>query len=48
MRMQTVRANTYRAFSRRFSRDVNYRQLVGIYADAVAQRRAELGRVPSP
>ena len=42
-RLQAVRANTYRAFASRFSREVGYRQLLDIYAGAIAQRRAELG-----
>ena len=36
-----VRARTFRQFTRRFSRAVNYRELRTIYADAIAQRRAE-------
>lgn len=40
-RMQAVRAQTHRAFAERFSRAVNYRQLRQIYADAIAQRRAD-------
>ncbi len=38
-RLREVRERTVRQFRRRFSRAVNYRQLRGVYADAIAQRR---------
>ena len=40
-RRAEVREHTFLQFRRRFSRAVNYRQLRAVYADAVAQRRAE-------
>ncbi|WP_420457143.1 glycosyltransferase [Rubrivirga sp.] len=39
-RLAEVREQTVRRFGERFSRDVNYRQLRAIYADAVAQHAA--------
>ena len=39
--LAAVRRRTFEEFRRRFSRDVGYRQLRRIYADAVAQRRAD-------
>ena len=41
VQMQAVRANTHQAFARRFSREVGYRQLLDVYAAAIAQRQAE-------
>lgn len=41
-RTAAIRKETVRAFAERFSRDVNYRQLRGIYRDAIAQRQAEI------
>ncbi len=41
-----IRSATWELYRERFTRDINYRQLRGIYADALATRRGE--PLPSP